>query len=180
MKKFLDWWNTSCQTCRTIRRFLIDLAQLALSLVTILFVFSAGLFVFWIFFDNEPAVRYGPNSRAEFNGDYIVFYLDAKRIRDCPTTIRRKIVGCGQIDLPQSFATTPVGESPSPVSYPLAILFQSFSREQLSGNVCYMVSQAEAYCNPAQKLMKMPVISQSQPIQFVPVPRTKTYGTPTP
>lgn len=178
MKIVRNWWNTSCEVCLRMRRFCNELAQLGLSILSVLMLLSAGLFIYWLFFDTEPSIHYGSNYRVEFVGDRIILYLDAKRVRDCPTKIKRKISGCGQIDLPETIATTPIGEYAGPASYPLSVLFQSFTREQLSGNTCTIVSQAEATCNPAQALLKMPIIFQSPPITFVPVPRAKTYDAP--
>lgn len=175
MKIVHDWWDTAAEVCMKVRKLIDELAQLGLSILSVFTLLSAGLLIYWLFFDTEPSIHYGNNYRAEFVGDRVVFHLDARRIRNCPTRIHRKISNCGQIDLPETIATTQLGEYAGPVSYPLDILFQSFTREQLSGNVCTLVSQAEATCNPAQALLKMPIIFQSPPITFIPVPRSKTY-----
>lgn len=179
MKPLLDWWNTTCERCQQIRQIIIDAAKLAGSLLMIVLLMCSGLFFYWIFLDTAPSVLYGPNQRVEFSGDNILFHLDATRMRDCPAEIRRKISGCGQIDLPLSFASTPVGQKPGPVSFPLNTLFQSFTRESLSGNVCTFSSQASSYCNPAQRFLHLPIVTQTN-IQFIPVPRAKTYDQPMP
>lgn len=180
MRPLMGWWNTACERCQAVSKVITNSAKLAGSLMMIGLFLSSGLFIYWIFFDNQPAIYYGPNVRPEFYGDRIIFHLDATRIRDCPTEIKRKIAGCGQIDWPSSFASTPVGQRAGPVSFPLSDLFQSFSREQLSGSVCTFISEASSYCNPAQVLLRIPIKTQSYPIQFVPVPRTKSYDPPTP
>lgn len=173
--KIIRWWNTTCYFCLQIRKFLHDIFVFFSYLIGIVLVLCFGLFVYWIFFDTDPIVHYGTNGRAEFYQDRIIFHVDAVRMRDCQAVIYRKISGCGQIDLPMSHAVTPIGNRAPPVSFPIDVLFQSFSREQLSGNVCTLTSTAIGYCNPAQRLLKIPVISQSAPIVFVPVPRAKTW-----
>lgn len=180
MRRLIEWWKTTCERCQVVRKVIVDAARLASSLMMIGLLLFSGLFIYWIFFDDEPAIHYGPNVRQEFYADRIIFHLDATRVRDCPTEIKRKIAGCGQIDWPSSFASTPVGQRAGPISFPLSDLFQSFSREQLSGSVCTFISEASSYCNPAQALLKMPIKTQSHPIQFVPVPRAKSYDKPMP
>lgn len=174
--KLLGLCGTDCQFGSYIVKIIINTAKLSLGLLVILYLIFSVLFSYWLFFDNAPAIRYGPNGRAEFIDDRIIFHIDATRLRGCETEIRRKITGCGQIDLPLSFSTTTVGSKAGPISLPLTVLFQSFSQKQLSGNVCSLVSQAESYCNPAQKMLRMPIIVQSSPISFIPVPRSKSYS----
>jgi hypothetical protein len=157
---------------------MLDLFNILATLLLLCVFLFSGLGIYWLWFDTAPIILYGPNGRSEFKGDRVIFHLDATRLRACPATIHRKISGCGQVDLPDSIATTEVGKNPPPVSFPLEILFQHFSKEQLSGNVCTMVSIAEGYCNPAQAFFKMPIRSVSQPIQFIPVPRAKTFEQP--
>lgn len=172
------WWDTSCKFCLTVRQFMIDLLNVLTTILVFLIIVFSGIGAYWIFLDNEPILHYGPNGYAEFIDDKIVFHLDATKLRDCPTTIQRKISGCGQIDLPESPSVTPVGERPPPVTIPLSLLFQNLAPQQLSGNVCTLVNVAKGYCNPAQQLLKLPIHTQSPPITFIPVPRTKTYSPP--
>ena len=174
MKRLWDWWQTSCERCQQIRQIVVDAAKLAGSILMIALLMCSGLFFYWVFMDTAPDVFYGPNQRVEFAGEHVIFHLDAMRMRGCPTEIQRKIAGCGQIDLPTSFASTPVGQKAGPISFPLTLLFQSFSRESLSGNVCMFSSQASSYCNPAQRLLHLPIVTQTS-ISFIPVPRAKSY-----
>lgn len=173
--KISQWWNTTCEWCLLIRHFVKDVLICFFYLFGLVIILCFGLFVYWIGLDTDPIIQYGPNGRAEFFNDRIIFHLDATRMRNCPAVIYRKISGCGQIDIPITHAVTPVGEKAPPISFPLEILFQSFSKEQLSGNVCTLHSIAEGYCNPAQRLLKIPIISRSEPIVFIPVPRAKTW-----
>ena len=158
-----------------MRSIIILWGTLVIYLTAILMFAFFSLGVYWLFLDTAPIVYYGKNSFAEFDSGNVIFHLDALRMRDCPAVVRRKIDGCGQIDLPDSIVTTPIGERAGPVSLPIAILFQSFSQQQLSGNVCRMTSIVEGYCNPAQKLFKVPVITTSPVINFIPVPRSKSF-----
>lgn len=177
MKRILDWWNTTCEFCLQFRRIVLDAAQLALSLLIILGVIFSSLFGYWIFWDTNPAIYYGPNGSKEFVDDHIIFDIDATRLRACETTIRRKITGgCGQITLQETFATTPVGQKAPAVSIHMNTILSSLPREKLSGSVCFLVNHAESYCNPAQRLLKMPIITESPPIGFIPVPRMKSYA----
>lgn len=174
----MNWWNNACAICLTVRKVMLDAAKLMLSLLLIVSTIFSGLFLYWIMFDISPVMQYGPNGRKEFVEDRIIFYLDATRLRNCDTKIYRKITGCGQVDLPVTFATTPVGSQAPPISVPLSTLFQSFTREQLSGSICSLISQAESYCNPAQRLLRLPIVVQSPPISFIPVPRSQSYQRP--
>lgn len=169
-----QWWQSGCAACLAIRQALWMIGQIFFSLLSISLVLFFGLGIYWLFFDNDPIVRYGTNAIAEFSGDNIIFHLDATRMRDCPAVVTRKIGGCGQIDVPSTIVVTPVGEKPGPVSIPIKLLTQSYPKEILSGNVCYLVSTVTGYCNPAQKLFNVPIITQSPPIQFVPVARIKS------
>ena len=168
------WWATSCKFCLQIRRIMLDLFNVLATLLLVGVFMFAGLGIYWLWFDTDPIVYYGNNGIAEFSGDNIIFHLDATRIRDCPAMITRKIGGCGQIDIPPSHAVTPVGQKAGPFSMPLAAILQSYPKSVLSGNVCYLISTATGYCNPAQKLLHVPIVAHSPPIYFIPVARIKS------
>jgi hypothetical protein len=140
-------------------------------------VLCFGLGVYWLFFDTDPIVYYGNNGMAEFQGDTIIFHVDATRLRDCPAIITRKIGGCGQVDIAPTHAVTPVGQQAGPVSIPMSLILQSYPKSMLSGNVCYLISTATGYCNSAQKLFHVPIITHSPPIYFIPVARMKSTPT---
>jgi hypothetical protein len=137
--------------------------------------FSLG--IYWLFFDTAPIVHYGNGGLAEFRDEFVIFHLDATRLRDCPAKVSRTIGGCGQIELPDMWVTTPLGDQAGPVSIPMEFLFSHFPRDLLSGNVCMLTSVVEGYCNPAQKLFHVPIITTSPPILFIPVPRSRSYPT---
>lgn len=174
VKRLIYWWNTTCSFCHEFRQIIADVSKIAIYILTMGLVGFFILGIYWLFIDISPVVYYGGHGMAEFRGENIIFHLDATRLRDCPVRIRRKIGGCGQIDIPETIGTTPVGQKAPPVSFPLSALFQQYDRQMLSGNVCNLISIAEGYCNPAQRLLGKPIISVSPPIQFIPVARMKS------
>jgi hypothetical protein len=167
VNRLLEWWNTSCQVCLKLRSLAKSFVVIVMDLIAVAVLTLSGLFIYWIFFDVDPILHYGNNSNVAFTKQAIIVKLDATRLRDCPVTIRRKITGCGQIDIPETIGVTAVGEKPPPVAIPLSLIFSTFSREDLSGNVCQLISIASGYCNPAQRMLNIPIITVSPPISFV-------------
>jgi hypothetical protein len=174
----MDWWNTTCVACLKIRQGLLELFNLLSILLALGIILFAALGAYWLWWDTAPIIYSGPNGRAEFVDGNVIFHLDAVRLRGCPDRVRRKISGCGQIDIPETDAVTPVGLQVPPVSIPLTTITQRFTAAQLSGNVSVLISIVEGYCNPAQAFFKMPIHNQSLPIAFIPVPRAKSYNEP--
>ncbi len=165
--KLLEWWNTSCRFCLKLRQLAHDVVSVVFDLIAVFALAMSGLFVYWIFFDLNPIIHDGDNGNVMFTEQALIVNLDATRLRDCPVTIRRKITGCGQIDIPDTIGITQVGEKPPIIAIPLSVIFQTFTREDLSGNVCKLVSIASGYCNPAQRMLNVPIVTVSPPISFV-------------
>jgi hypothetical protein len=126
----------------------------------ILFVLMgiAGAYLAW--FDRDPIVTYGSGSYVERQQNRLIVHIDAVRQRDCQAVIYYDVTGCGDIFLPPTVVTTPVGQRIPPVSIPS----NDMSKSQL--NICKLKSVTEGFCNPIQEFLGILIRSKSRSILF--------------
>ena len=161
IRRFCNWWGTTCRVCQRFRQLMLISAQLVYALLAL---YGAYLLIVW-WIDSDPVIQFS-QGRAEPTkvkaGQVTVVYQPTMKLRECLGHVYRYLDGaCGKLPIQEGEATLPQffsGNLILPIEIPTAAM----------PGACEVKALHRYYCTPFDYLF--PRIAEPMPVPFEVMP----------
>jgi hypothetical protein len=140
--------------------------QIIFFLVVILIFAFSGFSLVWMFYDDQKPILFGDNGFSKIIDSNLVIFQEAVTLRECSMEVSGEISECGSIKIGPTAPRTFRGDKVRAISIPMQIIRELIESGYIKGKMCNYRSKVKAYCNPLQKMLRIPITQDSPDVTF--------------